>query len=486
MLILGISDSHDASAALIEDNTILAAVSEERFTRRKRQQGFPYHSIKYLKSFINGRLVDKVYIAGQFGRAAFRVMDKVYSRGDPCKNPLSFSSKVAYRLENSIAAVPLLKNIESWIGLSAVKDRLERCGIKYRSISLLNHHYSHVISSLVGMASVDYLAMSLDAYGDGDSGLLVNVRKGKAVNIRRVSHKDSIAQFYSHISAQLGFQEGEEGQVMALASLGKDTPLTGIFKKLFRVEGDGIRVSQDYKRKCFLKMLGNYEREDVASALQKVCEEATLRLVKGYASEGVRQDIFLAGGFFANIKVNQRLHQEKLFKRIFVFPNMGDGGISFLPVIDRNDVLCRTNQAQLSDVYLGPEYSEEHIERILRKSELQYTRESGVEERVAQLLSEGKTVARFSGRMEYGPRALGNRSILHETTDINVNTWLNRKLKRPKFMPFAPVTLCDFADICYEGFEGAEKAAKFMTIAVDCTEWMKKTSPGVVHVDGTA
>jgi len=478
MLILGLSDSHDASLVLIEDGKILAAVSEERFTRRKRQQGFPRRSIEYAKSFINGRPIDEVYVAGQFGRALFRVMDGVYSKSDPCKDIFSFSSKTACWLENFIACFPLLRQVESRIGLFALTRRLKKAGVKYRTIHLSNHHYSHIISSLTGIISSDYLAVSLDAYGDGDSGMLINVSAGKTVSSKRLSHKDSIAQFYSHISAYLGFKEGEDGKVMALAALGKDTPLSVVFKDLFRVEPNGVRVSRRYSEKRFLKALNDLKKEDIAYALQETCEKVVIGLVKNCLLKDSRPDIFLAGGLFANIKVNQRLHQTGLFKRIFVFPNMGDGGISFFPAAHE--------KPELADVYLGPEYSEEYIARLLRKSDLKYSREFFIEERVAELLSKGKTVARFDGRMEYGPRALGNRSILYQTTDKSVNDWLNKKLKRSEFMPFAPVTLFEFADICYANIEGTEKAAKFMTIALDCTEWMKQVSPGVVHVDGTA
>ena len=141
---------------------------------------------------------------------------------------------------------------------------------------------------------------------------------------------------------------------------------------------------------------------------------------------------------------------------------------------------------ELRDVYLGPEYSDEYTAGVLCASNLKFSREINIEEKLAELLSEGKTVARFDGRMEYGPRALGNRSILCQSTDKTVNDWLNKRLKRTEFMPFAPVTLFEFKDACYINVDGAERAAKFMTIAVDCTEWMKQVSPGVVHVDGTA
>jgi len=109
-----------------------------------------------------------------------------------------------------------------------------------------------------------------------------------------------------------------------------------------------------------------------------------------------------------------------------------------------------------------------------------------IEQEIAKVLAEGKVVARFDGRMEYGPRALGNRSILYQPNDVSVNDWLNKKLKRTEFMPFAPVTMADHADKCYKNLKGQEYAAGFMTIAMDCTDFMKNTSPGVVHVDGTA
>ena len=105
---------------------------------------------------------------------------------------------------------------------------------------------------------------------------------------------------------------------------------------------------------------------------------------------------------------------------------------------------------------------------------------------IAQLIAQGKVVARFDGRMEYGPRALGNRSILYQTTDVSVNDWLNKKLKRTEFMPFAPATLAEQANDYYHDIEGADYTAQFMTITFDCTDRMKRMCPGVVHIDGTA
>jgi carbamoyltransferase len=495
MLILGLSDSHEASAVLIEDGKILAAVSEERFTRRKRQQGFPYKSIEYLKEFIRDRKIDKIYVAGKYGRALFRLMDSRYARTNPAKDILSLSSQAAYWAENIIATTPFLREIESIIGLYAIKRKLLKSSIKYLSAHLLDHHYSHIISALSGMDSDTYLAVSLDAYGDGKSGVVINVENKKIVRVKQLSYKNSIAQFYAHICAYLGFPEGEEGKVMALAAFGRDTDLTGIFSKFFRVGIAEIRVEPRYKAKSFSKLLRNYPNEDVAFALQKTAENIAVKFIKNCILENNCPDLFLCGGFFANIKVNQRLHETKLFKHIFVFPHMGDGGIAFVSAMykatpkNSRECLRSIEEARLArweDVYLGPEYDKERTESMLNENSLDYSEEFNIAGKVAYLLASGKTVALFNGRMEYGPRALGNRSILYQTADKSVNDWLNKKLSRPGYMPFAPVTLFEFKDICYKNINGAEHAAKFMTIALDCTEWMKQVSPGVVHVDGTA
>ncbi len=495
MLILGISDTHDASVTLIEDGKVLVAVSEERFTRRKRQQGFPYKCLEYAESFIQNRCVEKVYVAGKYGRAVFRILDFIYSRGDPCKNIFSFSSKIAYWIENTIAGIPILREFESKIGTIVLRNYLKQSGIKFLSIELLGHHFSHIISALSGMNSKNYLVISFDAYGDGDSGLIIAVENEKISYLRRISHINSIAQFYAYISAFLGFKEGDEGKVMALADFGKSSGLIGILRQFFTTDNSGLKANQKYKSRSFLRQLKKYTDKEVAFALQKVIEEVTLNFIKSCVKTDNCPDLFLAGGFFANIKVNQRLHETGLFKRIFVFPNMGDGGTSFVSAlscfIPANLDSCiadihTRNFTALQNVYLGPEYDNEYIKGVVTKNRLDYSEEPDIEKKVARLLAEGKVVARFNGRLEYGPRALGNRSILCQTMDKTVTKWLNARLKRDEFMPFAPVTLYEFKDACYINVNGAENAARFMTISFNCTEWMRDTSPAVVHVDGTA
>jgi carbamoyltransferase len=140
----------------------------------------------------------------------------------------------------------------------------------------------------------------------------------------------------------------------------------------------------------------------------------------------------------------------------------------------------------IDDVYWGPSYDNTSIENVLGNYPVSWERSDNIAQRVAGLLVEGNVVAHFHGRMEFGPRALGNRSILYPTVDATINHWLNTRLRRSEFMPFAPVTLSERVDECYRDFRGAEFTAEFMTITFDCTDQMKKTSPAVVHVDGTA
>lgn len=495
MLVLGISDSHDASVTLIKDGKIIAAVSEERFTRRKRQQGFPYRSLEYIRGFLGGERIESVYLSGRYGRALFRLLDPVYSRTDPNKNVFSLFSRLACWVENTIAFIPFLRELDSEIGASAVKRRLSKEGIRFSSFFVVEHHYAHIISALFGMDSDRFLALSLDAYGDALSGVALGIEHGKVRIMHRISSQNSIAQFYAYICAYLGFKEGEEGKVMALADFGRESPVCGIFKSIFKVSGTKIKVYSRYKRRAFFRQLRMFSKQDIAFALQRVTEQTVLEFLGAFIKGRENLDLFLSGGLFANIKVTQRLHEMGCFNRIFVSPNMGDGGLSFAPImhVQKQSILSKIPSLALSiprqkllHVYLGPEFTGTYIEDILKTSGLFYNKLDNIEQISADLLAKGKVVARFHGRMEFGPRALGNRSILYQTTDITVRDWLNKKLIRDEFMPFAPVTLFEYKDKCYKNIRGLEESAKFMTVSVNCTDWMKKISPAVVHVDGTA
>jgi carbamoyltransferase len=189
--------------------------------------------------------------------------------------------------------------------------------------------------------------------------------------------------------------------------------------------------------------------------------------------------------------LNQRLHNLDSVDSAFIHPGMGDEGLAVGAALLKCFELCKRAddgfEADLIDnVYWGPEYSDRDVEYAIRAAGYAVEHQENTEVRIAKLLASGKIVARFNGRMEYGPRALGNRSILYQTTDKTVNDWLNKRLKRTEFMPFAPVTLTEYVGRCYKNMRGAENPAQFMTMTFDCTDWMKEHCPAVVHIDGTA
>jgi carbamoyltransferase len=184
--------------------------------------------------------------------------------------------------------------------------------------------------------------------------------------------------------------------------------------------------------------------------------------------------------------MNQRIMELPGVEQVFVFPNMGDGGVGVgaaLWVASQRD---RRKPELLRNVFLGPGFREDEYEAALKNHDVAYTKSSHIEADVADLLADGKVVARFDGPMEFGPRALCNRSILCQGIDPSINKWLNDRLKRTEFMPFAPISLEKEAGKLYENVDRARDAAQFMTITMDCTPQMKKQSPAAVHVDGTA
>jgi len=206
--------------------------------------------------------------------------------------------------------------------------------------------------------------------------------------------------------------------------------------------------------------------------------------VRHWIRETGCEDVVLSGGVAANVKMNQRIYEVEGVRRVFVYPNMGDGG-------------CGTGLALLfswpgrgpsaiDNVYYGPSFADAEIAAELDAAHLSYCRPGRMAVDAARRIHAGHVIARFDGRMEYGPRALGNRSILYHARDPHVNQWLNKQLGRTEFMPFAPVTLWEARERCYKNVTGAEHAAEFMTITFDCTDFMRQSCPAAVHVDGTA
>jgi carbamoyltransferase len=163
---------------------------------------------------------------------------------------------------------------------------------------------------------------------------------------------------------------------------------------------------------------------------------------------------------------------------------MGDGGCGTGAALYHSQTEER--KPTISNAYFGPDFSDDEIAKELKEAGLEFTKPDHLAKEVAELIHSGKVVARFDGRMEYGPRALGNRSIMYHAREPEVNQWLNKRLGRTEFMPFAPVTLYEAREKYFFNIKGAEHTAEFMTVTFDCTDQMKKDCPAAVHIDGTA
>ena len=511
MRILGYYDDHNAGAAVIEDGKILAAIEEERLSRIKLHNGN-----------------EKAH--GQAWRAleeVLRLTGSDRSNIDAVAVPLMPAWQlqkyvlrdlfVRYRNWRWIVASLFSKSIRwdrYWLfypyfynklRMRRIRKLLARYELADKPLHVTDHHAAHATSAYYASGRDRALVVTLDGQGDGMAGKVYLAQDGKMQLVREVSSFNSIGLFYNLVTWALGFKPNRhEGKVTGLAAHGDYKKVAELFESLFTYDGDfryvlaernfqhGYPHRTNYVK--FLKSipvnLQELPREDVAAGVQVLTERVVGQFVQELLDEYGPIDVCLAGGVFANVRVNQTVAELRGAKSVFIFPAMGDGGLSvgaaFQAYAERLPEGEKFLPIQLQDVYLGPEFTEEEIKQALDQGELAYEYVPNVEKRIAELLASGRVVARFNGRMEYGPRALGNRSILYQPTDPTVNDWLNKKLHRTEFMPFAPATLRERAEEGYHNIGANDFPAKFMTITFDCTDEMRENYPAVVHVDQTA
>ena len=494
-----------SGAALIADGKINYAVHEERLIRAKMAIGFPRASIAKVLEDTHTRPadIDAIGIAtvNEFFREKATAYEGWFLREQaPLKEVLLDVSSVVNRL---FGAKPLLQ--ESYYGIKAVMGRARRKAIERVlrhewgftcPIKFVDHHFAHACSAYFTSGLGDATVITLDGAGDNSSSRVYVVKDGRFRKVWNVDSFNSLGNYYGYITHICGFKAHKhEGKITGLAAYG--TPAYRDILKRFITYEDGQTVNKGqvfYRAaiRALAKALPpSCTREDLASSMQQVLEEVGCAYIQHWVTKTGCGDLALAGGVFANVKFNQRLHELDNIRSIFIHPGMGDEGLAVgaafaLSARSNADSGMEACSARLADVYFGPSYNDQEIASDIAQAGLQAEYLHDIERRVAELLAQGAVVCRFAGRMEYGPRALGNRSILYQATDPTVNDWLNKRLQRTEFMPFAPVTLAEFADQCYENLEGAKYPAKFMTITFECTDWMKKHCPAVVHVDGTA
>jgi carbamoyltransferase len=505
MIVLGIIDSKPSSAAIVKDGEILSAIAEERLCRMKLASGMPRQAIHRVMadSGITAKDIDVVAVAqkvsvfepepipwnGWFDRQHAgkpRPFEKISGTLAPIAGYIPFAQKAHHQL----------KELLSRKRLSQIPDLLEREYTITAPVKYYDHHYCHATSAYFTSNYKKALVVTLDGGGDGLSGSIYQGANGKLNRLCAVDSFNSLGNFYSYITHLCGFKaESHEGKITGLAALGKPTYINILREFVGYAEPGQIQYSVPMYHRSALRQIASrlpaeFNKADLAASVQLLLEEIGIEFIRFWLRKTGIRSIAVAGGVFSNVKFNQRVHQLAEVDNFFVHPAMDDSGLAvggaFAALVDEPGIDPRRLLQRLKNVYFGTSYRDNEIRQCIEAFGFHATYESQITEVVASLLAEGHVVARFTGRMEYGPRALGHRSILYQTTDPSINDWLNAHLLRTEFMPFAPATLQEYADECFEGLDGARDSARYMTITFNCTEKMRAQSPGVVHVDGTA
>jgi len=490
MIVLGINDNHDSSAAVAVEGRIVAAVGQERIDRVKNSSVFPWDAIDDALTIagLQRRDIDRVVFGSHFTPSTMlrRFPDqhqKAKASGGQF-NPL-FNLYIVYQVGLRACGGWWAETLAS---RRLLQDRMDQHGFD-ADVTTVDHHEAHAASAYASQPRDPVLAITVDSMGDGLSVTVSVGRGGRLERLYAQSGLSAINTYYSRITEFLGFRPlRHEGKVTGLAAYTEPPPeLLDHFRRDLHFAGAGFN-RKNYARRhrvddAFHRYLLGFSKEEVASACQRNVEHAVCDFVRHWVLRSGVRNLALAGGLFANVKLNQRIHELPEVDSIFVYPNMGDGGLAVGAALLGGGPVT---PGRVPDVYYGPEYTEADCEAALRGAGLRYTRPKRLALQVANRLLKGEVVARFDGRMEWGPRALGNRTILFRPDDPSVNDWLNERLGRTEFMPFAPVTQWEHADQCYVGLDGARDPARFMTVCFDCTPWMHEVGSGTVHCDGTA
>ena len=534
MKVLGISPlDKDATATLVEDGAITYAAGEERFTRVKLQDGFPWKALadalqatgtdpedidcvaypfldwETETRLFQRNLADEREFLDEETRGSSQLIDQALARVPErsqsipgLRHPNERMEKgllktLAYRVlaNESVVSRNVAKRGSNQWGKDAsafhrkwqeeLENALDELGLREKLLRV-EHHASHAANAYYTSGFDEALIVTLDGYGSGLAGSVAVGQNGLIRRTHCTEYPHSLGTFYESVTSALGLTPSRhEGKVVGLAAYGDPAILRDVLLARFQQSDGGFRIVES-NNLYFARMLASqFPKIDVAAAYQHVLELVACAYVSWHLKKTGIRHLVLSGGVVANVKLNQRLRELPGVDGIFIHPNMGDGGCgtgaALLQFVERG-----LPPRPLEHVFLGPSFTDAQMADALSRAQLPFTRYTPIEPRLASLIAAGKVVARFNGSMEYGPRALGNRSILYHAREPEVNQWLNQRLGRTEFMPFAPATLVEHRHDCYRNIDGAEYAAEFMTLTFDCTERMKRESPAAVHVDGTA
>ena len=480
----------DAAAALLVDGEIVAAAAEERFTGEKQTGSFPLGAIEYCLSEA-GLHIDQVdEIVHSF---EFSPYEKVWR--------LDAASGELY--DRVLSRDSLLQDVDRYLP-----------GVPHEHVHHLQHHLAHAASAYYTSGWDECLVVVIDGMGEVHSASIYHARGGKLKKLRDISAMNSIGILYSLITMHLGFDfNGDEYKVMGLAPYGNACRVSSFFEKAVEFLPNGsIRIPilglnhtredrENYRatRRYLDEALGTRRRKDeeisshhrdIAAALQE-CLERTLSHICGYFQKetGLRR-LALAGGVALNCAANGVLARSGMFDEVYVQPASGDDGAALGAALFRASFHGEVRNERQPVPFLGPASSQAAIDSAIGEygNLIDVIRFSSVEETcaaAAQWIAYGRVIAWHRGRMEFGPRALGNRSILADPAHPEMRDRINAMVKkREAFRPFAPAVSAEQAHIWFEMEPGT--LLPYMITTVNVREVHRGTLPAITHVNGTA
>ena len=493
MIILGINGNrreHNSAASILIDGKLVASVEEERISRIKGDNAYPAGAIAEVLAIAGVREqdVDIVAQAGLGRREQKPYLDKLFARIGLLGKQDAELRKFYWKHQ-----------FERYVRVLRPRRKPEG-SLADKPFHAVEHHEAHAASAYYASPFGDERVgvITLDGAGDFSWGSVWVGENGRMREVAHLSYLNSIGLLYSAVTHHLGFIAGRhEGKVLGLAAFGNPEPfLSRLLEHTDASDWDALfdaRLTRVPLRpvspmgcEVVAELCGELSREDIAAGLQAYTEKMICEWVRRQVEALKVSKLALAGGVFSNVKLNQRILALPGVENIYVHPNMGDGGLATGAAFEVYSRLHGGLHPELAPVYLGTEIDRDNALQALQKLGVVYEEPENLAHTVGRLLADGKVVARADGKMEYGPRALGNRTVMAPCHDPSINQWLNKKFARTEFMPFAPVILQEHAKEYFPSWDEGQIAARFMTLTCDASDVAKKNIPAAVHVDGTA
>lgn len=488
MNILGISFSgnHESAACLVQDGKVVFACAEERLSRVKLDAGFPVRAIR---------------AALKFGGISFRDLDHIaVNWPKPSRIKLHDAKlmlKGVWPLSRSRLERFLVGAVSDWRHEGGRTDLQRAFGETRAQFHYVDHHLAHALSAYCMAPFDDAAVLVVDGRGASEATTIWAPSREGLRCVRQWEYPNSLGVFYAGITRALGFQPlSDEWKVMGLAAYGK--PRLDL-SRVIKVTDDDYTVDPSYfftardDQDKIAGVLGTIRTDDdeiedvhrdIASSAQLACERALLALVRKTVRETGRRKLCLAGGVALNCKANGELLRSGLIDDMYVQPAAGDDGSCIGAALAVYQKLGRPlPRANLGHTYLGTEWSERDIESALRSYKLPFVRSPDVARDTARLLARDSLVGWFQGRMEFGPRALGNRSIIANPRNAANLVRVNEAVKfRETWRPFAPSVLHEHAHRYFADY----RESPYMILSFWASAQGKADLPAVVHVDGSA